>query len=128
MSEQLTFEDLWFAEEDFRTFISRLEAYRSEIARLNEEIGTLRLEYSGLLPVKHLETAYGIEAKRQRLAEHPKEPLDYAGQRRLEALVRAHLETRARETREALEALREGRGVPDMGGGTAPQAKGKVGF
>jgi hypothetical protein len=117
MSEQLTFEDLWFTEDDFRGFVTRLEAYRAEIARLNEEISTLRDEYREILPVRHIETAYGIESKRKKLAEHKREPLGYAEQSRLEALVREHLERVAAETAAALAAVRQGLGVPDMAGG-----------
>jgi hypothetical protein len=117
MPEQLTFADLWFTEEDFRAFISRLEAYRAEIARLNEEISTLRDEYREVLPVRHIETAYGIERKRRKLAEHPREPLGYAEQSRLEALVRAHLERVAAETAASLAAVRQGLGVPEMTSG-----------
>lgn len=114
MTEQLSFQDLWFEEADFRTFIMRLEAYRTEIARLNEEIGALREEYQGLLPVKHLEQAYSIEAKRRKLAVHKTAPCSYEEQSRLEALVRDHLEGTAAETERALEDVRAGREEAEM--------------
>jgi hypothetical protein len=77
--------------QDLQTFLSQWLAIEREEDRLREEKRLLRAEYKDQLPLRGLTTAIKVVRARQKLEQHPKEPMTLAHQGHLEAQVEAYL-------------------------------------
>lgn len=102
-----------FDNADADAYLARHWALKRELSRVQEDLSTLDLEFQTRLPLRAMRTALKVVLARKKLAEHPKEPLDYCVQELIEDYVLGHLLRLEAETQAAVESLRT---VPDLTG------------
>jgi len=79
------------------TYLTRALTIENEQERLREDLRLLKEEYAAKLPLRGLQAAVKVLRTRRKLAEHPKEPMTYAEQDALQAVVELHMLTMDRE-------------------------------
>ena len=90
MSDQMGF-PFYCDEAKLAEFLTRWIAIEQEQDRLREDARLLKEEYKDDFPQRAILTAVKVARARRKLADHPKDPMPYAHQSALEALVEAHL-------------------------------------
>lgn len=80
---------------DLTAFLTTYATLEDEIDRLKAELLVCKAQYEDELPMRAVLTALKVTRARQKLANHPKEPLSLPHQAYLEDLVERHLDGRA---------------------------------
>ena len=82
-----------FDKTDLDAYLTRALTIENEQERLREDLRLLKEEYAAKLPLRGLQAAVKVLRTRRKLAEHPKEPMTYAEQDALQAVVESHILT-----------------------------------